>query len=151
MDNGKDHFTLWVISGIIGVVVRDLYDLAMVLFAWRWNPLPSWRNVEWKWQARQLRGLIRSGTTSAAMPEGLTGQAEIALHLLLSAAQGEGRQETRQGRESPVEQSLISLCLSRLDVWVLWPTWSRQAEMTSSSQLSSAVSMQSLGAMTRVP
>ena len=33
MDNGKDHFTLWVISGIIGVVVRDLYDLAMVLFA----------------------------------------------------------------------------------------------------------------------
>src|SRR5688500_13856179 len=45
----------------------------------------------------------------------------------------------------------ISLYLSRLDVCALWPTWSRQAEMTSSSQVSSAVSMQSLGAMTRVP
>ena len=36
-------------------------------------------------------------------------------------------------------------------MWALCPTWSRQAEITSSSQVSSAVSMQSFGAMTRVP
>lgn len=32
MSDTKDHFTLWVISGIFGVTARDLYDLGFKLF-----------------------------------------------------------------------------------------------------------------------